>query len=136
MRQRQRAQVKIVNTEVLRRLAAGPLDLGEAQPRFDRANDIRRHLVLQIENVVDRTVETVGPDMRAGGGVNQLASDAHAVAGLAHAALEHVTHTKLVADLTQIWGFALVRKTRIARDHKEPRQSRDRRDDLLDDAID
>ena len=37
-------------------------------------------LVLQFEDVVERAVEAVGPEVRAGGGVDQLAGDAHPAA--------------------------------------------------------
>src|SRR5262249_51121168 len=63
---RQRAQVKVVGLEALGRLPAGAVYFGEAQPRFDRTDDARRHPVLQIEDVVERAVEAVGPDMGAG----------------------------------------------------------------------
>ena len=38
--------------------------------------------------------EAVGPQMRPGRGIDELAGDAHAVAGLAHAAFQHVAHAQ------------------------------------------
>src|SRR5262249_8283776 len=78
----------------------------------------------------------VGPNMGAVRCVDQLSGYAHPVAGFAEASLEHVTHAKLAPDLTQIRRPAFVSKARIARDDEEPRQSRDRRNDLLDDTVD
>ena len=53
-------------------------------------------------------------------GVDQLAGDAHAVAGLAHAAFEHIAHAEFAADLLHIDRLALVGEARIAGDDEEP----------------
>ena len=94
------------------------LDLGLAQLWFDRAGDARCHLVLQLENVVQRAVKTVGPDVRAGRRVNQLPSDTHPVAGFAHAAFEHIAHTELLRHLLHVDRLALVGEGRVAGDHE------------------
>ena len=54
---RQRAQIEVVSGEVRGRFAAGAFDFGLAQFWFDRAGNIGRDLILQIENVVERAVE-------------------------------------------------------------------------------
>ena len=59
-------------------------------------------LVLQLEHVFERAVEAVGPEMRAGFGIDQLPGDAHPVAALAHRTFEHIAHAKLAADLLHI----------------------------------
>ena len=91
---RQCAQIEVVSGEVRGRLARGALDLGQPQARFDRTGDAGRNLVLQLKNVVERAIEAVGPDVSAGRRVDQLAGDAHPIAGFAHAAFEHVAHTQ------------------------------------------
>jgi len=103
---------------------------------FDRAGDAGRDLILQLENVVERGVEAVGPDVSAGRRVDQLPADTHPVGGFAHAAFEHVAHAELLRHLLHIDRLALVGKGGIAGDDKEPRQPGDRRRDLLDHAID
>ena len=55
--------------------------------------------------------------MRAGLGLDQLRGDAHAIGGLAHAALQHIAHAELATDLLYIDGAALVGEARIAGDH-------------------
>ena len=80
-------------------------------------------------------VEAIGPEMRAGHGIDQLAGDPHPAAGLAHAALEHVAHAELAADLLHVDGAALVGEARIAGDHEQPAEARQRRDDVLDHAV-
>jgi hypothetical protein len=52
--------------------------------------------------------------------VDQLAGDAHAVAGLAHAAFEHVTHPQLARYLLHVSRLAFARETRIARGDEQP----------------
>src|SRR5438105_2308839 len=122
----QRLQIMIIGVEAFGRLASRPLDFGLAQPRLYGAGDIARNLVLQFENVIEGAVEAVGPDVRAASRVDQLSSDAHAVAGLADAAFEHVAHAQFARDLLQVDGAALVRKTRIARDHEATATARSR----------
>ena len=67
--------------------------------------------------------------------VNQLAGDPHAIARPADAALEDVAHAELAADVLDVDGFALVGETRVARDHEECAYSRERGDDVVDDAV-
>src|SRR5712692_2494910 len=93
-------------------------------------------LVLHRKDVREIAVVALGPDVVAGFGLDQLRGDADAVAGFTQAAFEHVAHAKLAPDLAKVRGFALVGKARIAGDDEEPRQPRDRGNDLLDDAVD
>ena len=74
--------------------------------------------------------------MRPARRVEKLGGYPNPVATTAHAAFENIAHTELASDLADVNGAALIGKARIARDHKEPRQPRDRRDELLDDAVD
>ena len=78
MERRHAAQEVVVGVEALGRLALGALDLGLLEPRRDRADHARGHPVLQVEDVGELAVEPVGPQMRAGRRVDQLAGDAHA----------------------------------------------------------
>jgi hypothetical protein len=74
--------------------------------------------------------------MRIAGRVDQLTGDAHSVAGFAHRAFEDISDAKLAPDLLHIDRLALVRKTRIAGDDKQPADARQRSDDLLDHPVD
>ena len=105
---RERAKIQIIGIETFRGLARRALDFGMTEFGLDRADDAARYPVLLFEDVVKRVFEAVGPDMGAAGRVDQLAGNAHTVARFTHAAFEHIAHTKLAADLTQIRGFALV----------------------------
>ena len=49
------------------------------------------------------------------------------IAGLAHAAFQHVAHAELAPDLLHVDGAALVGEARIAGDHEQPAQARQAR---------
>ena len=91
------AQVQIVGVEVDRALVGQTLLLVRGQPDLERGDDLPGQLILDGENVGEVTVEPVGPDVAAIGRVDELCGDAHAVARLAHAALQHVAHTQFTA---------------------------------------
>ena len=59
-------------------------------------------LVLQVEYILQRTIEFVSPEMRAGFRLDELSGDAHAIAGFAHAAFQHVPHAQLPIHLTDV----------------------------------
>ena len=106
------------------------------QARLDDADDALGDLILKLENVVQRAVEAVGPEMRAGFGFDQLRGDAQPGARLAHAALQHVAHAEFAPDLPDVDRLALVGEARIARDHEQPLDARQAGDDVLDHPVD
>ena len=57
-------------------------DLGGLQGRLDDARHADRDLVLKVEDIFQRAVEALGPQMRAGHRVDQLRRDAHPVPAL------------------------------------------------------
>ena len=87
---------------------------------FDDAGDANRHLVLKLEDIFERAVEAVGPEMGAGESFDQLRGDPDAVPRLSHRAFEHVSDTQLTPDLFHVDRLALVSETRIAGDDEEP----------------
>ena len=82
----------------------GAFDLRLLQARRDGDDHPRGHLVLQVEDVLERAVETVRPQMRPRLGVDQLAGDPHLGAGLAHGAFQHVADPELAPDLLHVHG--------------------------------
>ena len=99
-------------------------------------DDLRRHHVLQLEDVLQFAVHAVGPESGAGLGVDQLPGDAQPVAGLAHASFKHVADAELAADLLHVDRAALVGEAGIAGDHEQPVHARQGGDDLVDDPVD
>src|SRR5438105_5676615 len=75
----------IPGAHVLRPLGDYALAFGAGQRGLDRRGDTRRDVVLHRENVSQISVVTLGPEMGTGGGIDQLAGDAHAPPGPAHA---------------------------------------------------
>ena len=131
----QSPEIEIVGVEAVRPLALRALDLGPAEFGSMMPTMSGGDLVLQVEDVLERAVESVGPEMRAGLGFDQLAGDARRVAGLAHAALEHIAHAEFAPDLLDVDRLALVDEARIARDHEQPVDARKPGDDVLDHAV-
>ena len=74
--QRPRAEIEVESGQIGGRARSGAADFRFLQRRFDHAGHAERDFVLQFEHVLHRAVESVGPEMRAGHRVDQLASDA------------------------------------------------------------
>jgi hypothetical protein len=64
MRERQGAEIKIVAVEAPGRLTPSPPDFGLGDLGCDRGDDAGRHLVLQLEDICERTIEAIRPQMR------------------------------------------------------------------------
>ena len=122
-------------TEFVGVLRLRSLDFRRHNSRRDCAGNLICHFVLDGENVFERAVITIGPDVMPVGGVDQLRVDADPVPGFPHAAFKHVTDTKLAPHLPNVDRLALVGEGRIARDDEQPSQSGQRCDDILGDAI-
>jgi hypothetical protein len=106
-----------------------------AQTRLNRGDHAHRELVLKREDVVERAVVTLRPDVPAGLRLDQLTGDAQAVRRLADTALEDVAHAELTPGLLQVHRSALVGEARIAGDHEEPLDAREAGDDVLGHAV-
>ena len=132
---RQPAHETKVGVGIVGRPAPRPRSLRPPHLRLDRAYDLCRHLILQIEYVLDSTFEVFGPDMRRRCGVDELSGDADARSRLAHAAFQHKANAKFAADLSHIDGAALVGKGRVARDDVHVPVVGQARDDVLNHAV-
>ncbi len=73
------------------------------EPIGDRARDV----VLNREDVIELPVVPLGPQMIAVGGVHELHADPNAVAGLAHASLEHGRDVEARGNFAHIHLLAL-----------------------------
>ena len=62
----QSAQIEVIGIEAVGPLASRAVDLALPERRLDDTGDIDGDLVLKLENVFERAVEAVGPEMRAG----------------------------------------------------------------------
>ena len=89
--------------------------LGGDELGVERARQARDDFVLHVEEIGERLVEPLGPEMIAGFGVDELDVDAHAVSAALDAALEHIADVQLAPDLLQIERLALVGESGVAR---------------------
>ena len=90
--------------------------LGGGELGVQRVRQARDDFVLHVEDIGERLVEALGPEMTARFGVDELHVDAHAVAAALEAALEDIADVQLAPDLLQIDGFALVSESGVAPD--------------------
>src|SRR6266702_7909446 len=81
-------QDQVIGVEALRPLAFDALDFGPAKGRLVRADHVEGDLVLKRENVVQRTVETLRPQIACGLRLYHMRGDADPVAVLAQASLQ------------------------------------------------
>ncbi|OWK18353.1 hypothetical protein AJ88_04155 [Mesorhizobium amorphae CCBAU 01583] len=69
---------------------------------FDHRGDKSRNLVLQCEDVVEGPVVPLGPQVGAGGGVNQLCGDPNAITELSYAAFDEVANSEFAMDFGNV----------------------------------
>ena len=100
---------------------------------------LRRHvgrdLVLDGEDVVQRSVPRVRPQVIPVLGPDQLGGDAHLVVGLPDRALQHVRHLQALGDLGDLQVLVLERERRCAGRHLQPGDLRQQVQQLLGDAV-
>ncbi|MDE5444447.1 hypothetical protein GWG65_23965 [Bradyrhizobium sp. CSA207] len=94
--------------KALRWLAHGASQLGVCNGGGKGGRQRFGEFVLHSENIGEIAVVALGPHMVAGSGLYQLRSDADPIAGLAHAAFEHIAHAEFASDLLHIDRSTLV----------------------------
>ena len=91
--------------------------------------------ILDRENVFERAVVSLRPQVSSGGGLNKLARNAKAIAGFSDTAFEHIAHSEFAADLFDVYGVALVGKAGVPGDDEEPTRFRKRSDNVLGNSV-
>ena len=104
------AEIEVVSGEVVGWPCGRPADFGRLQGRLDDAGAGDRNLVLQIEDIFERAVEAVGPEMRTRFRLDQLCRDANPPARLAYGAFEDIAHSELASDLLHVYRLTFVGK--------------------------
>src|SRR5215472_13651897 len=100
--------------KALWRLANSTLHLGVGDGRSDGNCNRFGDLVLKRENVRERAIVAISPEMLASFSFSQLCGNSDAIAGLAHTAFEHIAHTKLATDPSHIDRAALISEAGVA----------------------
>jgi hypothetical protein len=116
-------------------LALGTEPFDGIEMRFHSGHDALRDVVLDREDVLQLPIVSLGPDVVAGFRVDQLARDANAPARGPDAAFQHVAHAQGARDLAYVDCRTPVNEGRVAGDDEQPAQTRQRRDDVLGDAV-
>src|SRR5262245_34973046 len=102
----------------------GSPGLGRNEFGVERVGEPRYDFVLHVEQVGNRLVETFGPEMVAGFGVNQLHAYAEAIAGTLYRALKDIADIQLASDLLHIDCLAFEGKCSIARNDERTADAR------------
>ena len=84
---------------------------------------------------LQRPVIALGPQVTAGGGIDQLRRDPHLVVSLAHTAFQHIPHAQLLAHVLHLHRFAFVGEGRVASDDKQAGELGEIGGEVLGDAV-
>ncbi len=113
-------QHEIVRVEAVRPLAFDALHFGPTQVRLDGADDIQGDFVLNLENVIERTVEALAPKMASAFRLDHLRGDAHTTVVFAYASLKQVSYAEFATHAFHVHRHTFVGEAGIARDHEQP----------------
>src|ERR1700748_1341420 len=97
----------MVGVDVFGAVLLDRLFLFRKKPHLQRVDNGVRNLILNGKNVVQITVEALGPDMTVIGTIDQLRGNAHATGSFANAAFQHMAHIELAGNLSHIHGLPL-----------------------------
>ena len=103
--------------------------------RLNRADNALGEPVLEVEDVVGRALELVGPDMRGGAALDKLPGDAQPVCGLANAAFQHVADAEFRGDLADVDRLALVGERGISGDDEQAGDLRQAGNQVFDEPV-
>ena len=92
----------------------GAAGLSGDQLRAQLISEPRDDLVLRIEEVGDRRIETLGPEMRASFSIDELDVDTQPVTGALNAAFQYIGDVQLAHDLLQIEMFSFIAEGSVA----------------------
>ncbi len=101
----------VPGTEILRLGHDQAFVLGALQFGCDDGGDALGEFVLQREDVLHVAVVTLGPDVVAALGVDQLGGHPHPLAGPAYAAFQHITRAELFDPATEAHRGRIVKTT-------------------------
>ena len=100
--------------------ARGAARLGDGELLPEPVGQSRDDLVLHVEQLGDRLVETLAPDVASRPGVDELDAHPHSRAAALDAALEQAADVEVPADLLHVDSFAPVGERGVAGDDKSP----------------
>jgi hypothetical protein len=111
---------QVVRVDVDGPPAAQTHRFGHDELRPDRIDDTIGDIILPREDIGNRAIVPVGPDVNALGRIDQLGGDSDVATRLPHAALEHVTCAQIGRQLPDVDRFAFEGKAGVTIDNREP----------------
>ena len=114
---RQPPQVGVVGNGIVSRLVCNLFLLRPGQSGIELFSDCGGDLAFHAKDIVQFAVVALGPDVFIRRRANKLNVNVSCVSDLLYATLENVCNTKLVADLAQVVGRALIFLGRSSRNN-------------------
>ena len=110
-----REQIVFVGADVANRPLGDPPLFVRREAEAQRLDDVARQLLLNVEDVVERTAVLLGPDLCVAARVDELRRDAQIRAGAPHTAGEHEARAELARNRTHVLVAALESHRRLPR---------------------
>ena len=130
-----RPEIQVVCVEVFRTFRPRALNFEFQHPWLNRKDDTFRDAVLKIEYLREFTIDPIRPDMISGGGLDELSRHADTVTRFTNTPLEHVADAEFAAHLSNVHRLILVCETRVSGNDKQPPNSTEGSDNVLDDSV-
>ncbi len=133
--QRPGAEKLLVGVQIVGAIGHQTLARLQTQGRTQRPGDGLRDLLLYGEDVGQLAVVVLGPELDSVAGADELRRDAHAVAGLAHRALDQVACAHGLTHGADVLVLALELKCGAARDDTQVPHFGERAADFIGHAV-
>jgi hypothetical protein len=128
------SQVERICLAIARGGAIEHLALGRTQSDLERGDDALRDFGLDVEQILQCSIETLCPDRVAIGRPHQLGADPRPCSGAAHAALHQIGDAELAPHGTRRQAALAIRQHLATCGNLKPRQARQIDDQVLGEA--
>src|SRR5439155_13376075 len=103
--------------------------------RLCRGYDTTRDLILDLENISNGAVKSIGPNVVTGAGFDQLRCHSQPTTGAAHTALHNVAYGQLSSDARHVGRLSFVGEGGGTCNDKQITDPRERCNDVFGQAI-
>ena len=130
-----RLQALQISLEVVCAFRSSFYSLPSRQRYLHGCDDFFGDFVLNGKYVAEIPVIAFRPQVTAVKGINQLGADSYLISSLSYAPLQNIPNPQFLADLLDLYGFALVGEGGVSSDHKELGNPAECRNDLLGEPV-